>query len=689
MRILLIAIFCLLCLPSAAFARVSDLLPVPKVVHMAEHQEPGPRVTGKVRMCGHVTPRLRQALMLATGWSLDDGRKALPVEVALVDSIGGAWDHVLAGFDNEAYSLRVTASGIAIEAVTEVGAIRAFQTLAQLAEGTPRHGRMEAVSITDWPAFKLRGYMHDCGRSYIPVDMLERQMCLMARFKVNVLHLHLTENQAWRFEVRAFPQLTRAGTMTRHEGCFYTQSELHRLDSIAWLLGVTILPEVDMPGHSAAFKRAMGHSMQTPEGVEELKVALTELAATFGHAPYIHIGADEETITYPGFLRQLTDHVHALGRKVVVWNPIRGMSIDRSTGADMTQMWSTAGRAVEGVPNIDCRYNYVNHFDLFADLAGIYRSNIYYASRGSAEVAGAIAAVWNDRRLPSAADIMAQNNVYACVLATCERAWKGGGAAYIEQGGALLPPDGAEHDEFADWERRFVYHRDHVLRDEPIAYVRQANVRWRISDAFPNDGDAARSFPPESLLALPAGTPPGSGADTAFVHDGRRYATHIAAGAAVYLRHTWGTVVPAFYQQPQPGATAYAWTYIYSPRRQRAAAMIELQNYSRSERDVPPPPGRWDGKGSHVWLNGTELMPPEWTTEVDAGGGVGHETLLTNENAAARQPVPLQLRRGWNLVMLKLPYVDVPGIRLNKWMFTFVVTTPDGRRALPGISYAP
>ncbi len=138
----------------------------------------------------------------------------------------------------------------------------------------------------------------------------------------------------------------------------------------------------------------------------------------------------------------MTAKVHELGKKVVCWNPISGVSISANSGFDMTQMWSTSGRVISGMPNIDCRYNYTNHFDVFADLVGIYKSSIYYSDRGTDEIAGTISAPMERPQDPSQEDIIAQNNFYANVIASAERAWIGGGKQYIEQGGTTLPNSG-------------------------------------------------------------------------------------------------------------------------------------------------------------------------------------------------------------------------------------------------------
>ena len=609
-----------------------------------------------------------------------DAPSSATVSVNLVDaSTLGTFDYTLAGFDNEGYKLEVNGDAITITAATKTGVIRAAQTLAQLAAATDGTA-IPGVSITDYPAFKLRGFMHDVGRSFISVDELKREIDLLSRFKVNAFHWHLTDNQGFRFESKVYPQLNQASAMTRFAGNYYTQAECTEVEAYAAERGMAIIPEIDMPGHSTAFTTAMGYTMSSTQGRAALKNLLKELAEAFPLAPYIHMGADEAGTTAE-FVNEMSQYIkETLGRRCVVWNPISGVSITTANlpYIDMTEMWSTAGKKIDGLPNIDCRYNYVNHFDVFADLVGIYKSNIYYAQQGNPELAGAITAVWNDRKTPTETDIVRQNNLYANALATAERGWMGGGRQYIEVGGTTLPSSGKEYEEFADWERRFLHYKDTWLRNEPIPYVRQTDVRWRITDAFPNGGEEEEIHAPSEATddILPE----------TFTYRGKTYGSQIATGAAIYLRHTWGTTVPGLYASPALNTTAYAWTYVYSPVAQEAGALIELQNYSRSENDRAPDIRLWDRKGSHIYLNGEELMPPTWS---NAGKTITSEVDLGNENFTAREPLRVQLHAGWNKVFLKLPYVAADGVRLNKWMFTFVLTDPTGRDALDGIIYSP
>ena len=134
-------------------------------------------------------------------------------------------------------------------------------------------------------------------------------------------------------------------------------------------------------------------------------------------------------------------------------------------------------------------------------------------------------------------------------------------------------------------------------------------------------------------------------------------------------------------------STAYAWTYVYSETEQTVGAQIEFQNYSRSEKDLAPDNGHWDRKGSNIWINGIRINPPTW--ENSGVSITNNEQLLKNENFAARTPIPVKLNAGWNKVFIKLPYVSTEGVRLNKWMFTFVLTNLEGKNAIEGIIYSP
>ena len=680
-----IAAACLLtAIPAPVNAGPADLLPKPKSLELMDCE--AFQLGRAVRLTDPTDCALLKEILQSYGCTLTDEATAPTITVEIVGSIEGAFLHNVPYMPEEAYTLHVTTNEVRIQALSNTGVIRAAQTLNQLAEGTDTDGQnavLEAATIRDWPSFKVRGFMHDVGRSFIPFDELKHEIDLLSRFKVNVFHWHLTEKLAWRFEVKAYPQLTANENMIRYAGDYYTQDQCKELEAYAAERGVTIIPEIDMPGHSDVFTKAMGFSMQSDQGVAALKNILDEVVTTFPNAPYIHIGGDEVTITYPNFLQTMADYVRGKGKKVVMWNRLVA-GPPTAAQCDMTQMWATAGKVVSGLPNIDCRYNYTNHFDVYADLVGIYKSNIYYTQQGTNDVAGTISAAWNDTKTNTWQDIVRQNNIYANILASTERAWAGGGQQYIETGGTTLPNAGTEYEEFADFERRFLFHKNHSLSNEPIAYVKQTNVHWRITDPFPNNGDKTMQFPPEQIDEGEDGVLP-----TTFTYNGQEYGSKVATGAGIYLRHIWHSTVPSWYSNPAYGQTAYAWTYVYSPKAQTAGAQIEFYTYIRSGNETAPPAGEWDRRGSKLWVNGQLIPAPAWDQPNVSIPQDNATQGLKNENLTARPVVQIQLKEGWNKVLMRLPHAAASGTGRDKWQFTFVLTDTEGRNALEGITYSP
>ncbi|MBQ2289813.1 MAG: family 20 glycosylhydrolase [Bacteroidaceae bacterium] len=351
-----------LCFTQAVQAKVTHLLPKPQVIELTNGNAFALGRT--VTITDPTGCTLLREFFTDNGCTIADG--GVPVTVTLVTSIEGAYDYQLYGYDNESYSLEITADAINIKAVTKTGVIRAVQTLSQLAEGYDGTPQLESLTMTDWPAFKLRGYMHDVGRSFITTEELIKQIKLFSRFKINTFHWHLTENQAWRFEVKAYPQLTSNASMTRFAGQYYTQEDCKAVMAAAKKYGIVVIPEIDMPGHSEAFKRAMGYDMQSTDGKNTLKKVLDEVVEVFADAPYIHIGGDEVATT-AAYLNEMIAYVESKGKKAGIWNRINGIN-QSDLNASITQMWASSGTLAAGKPNIDCRYNYTNHFDVLPTL---------------------------------------------------------------------------------------------------------------------------------------------------------------------------------------------------------------------------------------------------------------------------------------------------------------------------------
>jgi hypothetical protein len=579
---------------------------------------------------------------------------------------------------NEAYQLSVTSDSVIIKATTPTGVFRAKQTLDQLIESSHNKSTISSCEIIDWPAFRIRGYMHDVGRSFISVDELKKHIRMLAKFKINTFHWHLTENQGWRLESKVFPELNDSINFERLHGQYYTIDEAKEIADYCKQHEMLLIPEIDMPGHSAAFIRAMETDMQSEKGMTILKRLLDEICEdVFPDVPYLHIGTDEVQFTNPAFVPEMVKHIRAMGKKIISWNPGWNYKVGE---IDMTQLWSYRGTPQPGIPAIDSRFHYINHFDTFADIVALYNSKVLNVDEGSENIAGGIVAIWNDRLLENEEQIVLQNNFYPSMLAFAERSWLGRGSEYYDNRGTMLPTDTNDtvFKEFVDFEERMIWHKEHTLPNEPMAYVKQTNVKWQITDAFPNDGNLSQVFPPEEELNH----------NFTYIYKGETYNSAPAIGASIYLRHVWGTLVPGFYKEPKENHTAYAFTWVWSPKKQEVGLWASTQDYSRSEKDLAPAQGEWDYKESKIFLNDEAIAPPIWE---NTHTNLTNEISLKNENFVARPPLSVTLNEGWNKVLLKLPIgkFATREIRLQKWMFTFVFVTPDGKEALPGIVYNP
>ncbi len=652
----------LVCAVTIAQTSIS-LLPKPQL-----YKDTGKNFTmGKVKLS---TPVLRpewEVFIMNAGGEIVEHSSSV-IEVELVPSIEEAR---LNGA--EAYRLSVSNKRIKIEAVTEQGVYWAMQTLRQLERKKGKRSSVAGCEIVDWPAFRIRGFMQDVGRSYISMEELKREIEILSRFKINVFHWHLTENQAWRLESKIFPMLNDSVNTIRMPGKYYTLEEARDLVDFCKKHQVLLIPEIDMPGHSAAFVRAFRHDMQSPEGMKILKLLLDEVCETFD-VPYLHIGTDEVEFTNPHFVPEMVAYVRSKGKKVISWNP--GWHY-KPGEIDMTHLWSYRGKAQPGIPAIDSKFHYLNHFDVFGDIVALYNSRIYDQAEGSEDIAGTILALWHDRLIDNEWNLVIENGLYPNMLAIAERAWRGGGTEYFDGLGTILPPEDTEaFKEFADFEKRMLWHKEHTFKGYPFAYVKQTNVKWNITDAFPNGGDMDKVFPPEQELK------------DIYHYNGNTYGVRQAIGAGIYLRHVWGDMVPAFYADPKENHTAYAYTWVYSPKDQEVGLWAEFQNYSRSEMDLAPLPDKWDYKGGRIWINDREILPPVWTATHKVKS---YEVPLGNENCVGRVPLAVHLNKGWNKVFLKLPIgkFKMAETRLVKWMFTAVFVTPDGERAVEGLIYSP
>src|SRR3712207_2835924 len=166
----------------------------------------------------------------------------------------------------EQYRLTVDAKGISIEGRTAAGVYYGVMTLDQLLLGdvaNTKQGRIQAVRIDDAPAYPFRALMLDPARHFLPVEAVKGYIDCMTRYKFNTLQLHLSDDQGWRIEIKSHPKLTEVGAFRNPkapaispDNGYYTQQQLRELVEYAALRNVEIIPEIDVPGHTAAILTA-------------------------------------------------------------------------------------------------------------------------------------------------------------------------------------------------------------------------------------------------------------------------------------------------------------------------------------------------------------------------------------------------------------------------------------------------
>ena len=286
----------------------------------------------------------------------------------------------------EGYTLTVSPQAVTIKAAEPAGVFYGIQTLRQLlpveierrAPVTGVAWRVPCVTVRDAPRFGWRGYMIDEGRHFHGQETIRRALDLMALQKLNVLHWHLTEDQGWRIEIKQYPRLTEIGSMRKgtargfvgkHDGVphggFYTQEQIREIVAYAAERHITVVPEIEMPGHSLAALAAYPELSCTGgpfevscrfgiradvycPGKEEtfafLQNVLDEIVPLFP-SPFVHIGGDEAPkrrwkecpacqarIRQEGlknvhgleiyFVNRVIAYLDSLGRRAVGWNEI-------------------------------------------------------------------------------------------------------------------------------------------------------------------------------------------------------------------------------------------------------------------------------------------------------------------------------------------------------------------------------
>ncbi len=281
---------------------------------------------------------------------------------------------------DEGYELEITENMLTLTALKPAGLFMGVQTIMQLLPAriemtTQQEGPWEIATgtITDYPAYSYRGMMLDVSRHFFSVDDVKRLIDLLSQYKINVLHLHLSDDQGWRIEIKSWPQLALHGGSTEvggGEGGYYTQEQYTDIVNYAKERYMTIVPEIDMPGHtnaalaSYAELNCNGKATELYTGTDVgfsslctgkaitykfIDDVIKELAA-ITPGPYIHIGGDESHSTkredYIPFINKVQDIVISHGKKVIGWDDIAIATLREGVTA---QNWASAKNAAAAV----------------------------------------------------------------------------------------------------------------------------------------------------------------------------------------------------------------------------------------------------------------------------------------------------------------------------------------------------
>lgn len=280
----------------------------------------------------------------------------------------------------EGYLLTITKDLVQLAAKEPAGLFRGVQTIRQLLPGTieqkeVQNGPWEIASgtIRDVPDYAYRGAMLDVARHFFSVTDVKRYLDYLALYKLNSLHLHLSDDQGWRIEIKSWPELTAKGGSTEvggTSGGFYTQEDYADIVAYAAERYITIVPEIDMPGHTNAALAAYpelncdGKPRELYTGTEVgFSTLCTSSETTYQFVddvvreisaitpgPYFHIGGDESHVTpledYIPFVNRVQEIVIKYGKQVIGWDEIAHASLQPNT---VVQYWAEAENAVAGV----------------------------------------------------------------------------------------------------------------------------------------------------------------------------------------------------------------------------------------------------------------------------------------------------------------------------------------------------
>jgi hexosaminidase len=383
----------------------------------------------------------------------------------------GEWQLILnpelSYLGTEGYRLTASTQGVQLSSATDAGLFYSIQTLRQLLPeqielSAPIIGvSMPLAEIEDSPQFPWRGSMLDIARSFFGVEYIKTHIERMALFKLNRLHLHLSDDQGWRIELKSYPNLTTHGGQSAVIGGdsgYLTQSQYLDLQQYALARHIIIIPEIDMPGHIYSALASIP-SLNCPDfsnlspakatppdlynGVEVnwdslclgtpdvnnfISTVITEISEmTLG--PWIHIGGDEAKVatTYNTFISSVENQVYKLGKTPIGWQEILSATPRNET---LAQIWLSNKIQGDNPKIISlCNWFYFDQSNTpdehlpndWCKKSGVSLEDVYsFSATGFTNVQGVEAPVWTEFAHTSG---QIEDRLWPRLSATAEVAW--------------------------------------------------------------------------------------------------------------------------------------------------------------------------------------------------------------------------------------------------------------------------
>ncbi|HEX6227213.1 MAG TPA: beta-N-acetylhexosaminidase [Chryseolinea sp.] len=288
---------------------------------------------------------------------------------------------------DEGYELQVNEKQVKIIANKPAGVFYGIQTLRQMIadkneKSAGNEWEVATGTITDYPEYAWRGSMLDVARHFFPVEDVKRYIDMLSYYKINILHLHLSDDQGWRIEIKSWPNLTAIGGQSQvggGEGGFYTQEQYKEIVAYAQSRFITVVPEIDLPGHINAalvsypdellpgppIKLEAGEKPRPVAGQPHIgiEVGFSTLSlkkestfkfvndvirevASMTPGPYFHVGGDEAAVTkkpdYITFVNRFKEIVNANGKIMIGWEEIAQADLDSTA---IVQFWHSREHA--------------------------------------------------------------------------------------------------------------------------------------------------------------------------------------------------------------------------------------------------------------------------------------------------------------------------------------------------------